>query len=182
MILIAAAPHPSFNGKCKIANIVREEQEMAQTVTPESMTALKEAFQAFDKNDDGFISKEELTQVMFSLGHVMSTAEIDQMISLVDTDGNGLIDFKEFLSLMNTTSQEEINDEEEMKILFTLIDANQDGFLCEKEIRNMMKGLGEKVKKKHIRKMIKEADINKDGKISFNEFKRMVSNGNFLVK
>ncbi|XP_002165237.1 neo-calmodulin isoform X2 [Hydra vulgaris] len=169
-------------GKCKIANIVREEQEMAQTVTPESMTALKEAFQAFDKNDDGFISKEELTQVMFSLGHVMSTAEIDQMISLVDTDGNGLIDFKEFLSLMNTTSQEEINDEEEMKILFTLIDANQDGFLCEKEIRNMMKGLGEKVKKKHIRKMIKEADINKDGKISFNEFKRMVSNGNFLVK
>ncbi|XP_065668889.1 neo-calmodulin isoform X9 [Hydra vulgaris] len=154
----------------------------AQTVTPESMTALKEAFQAFDKNDDGFISKEELTQVMFSLGHVMSTAEIDQMISLVDTDGNGLIDFKEFLSLMNTTSQEEINDEEEMKILFTLIDANQDGFLCEKEIRNMMKGLGEKVKKKHIRKMIKEADINKDGKISFNEFKRMVSNGNFLVK
>ena len=78
-----------------------------------------------------------------------------------------MIDFKEFLNLMNSANKEQ-NAEEEMKNLFALIDANQDGFLSEKEIRDMMKGLGEKVKKKHIRKMIKEADLNKDGKISFN--------------
>ena len=31
----------------------------------------------------------------------------------------------------------------------------------------MLKNLGEKVRKKDIRKMIKEADLNHDGKISF---------------
>ena len=36
----------------------------------------------------------------------------------------------------------------------------------------MMKNLGEKARKKDIRKMMKEADLNKDGKISFS--------GNFL--
>ena len=157
------------------------ESGLAQPYTPESMTALKEAFHIFDKNDDGYISKEELSQVMYNFGHVMSNEELDQMFGVVDKDGNGLIDFKEFLNLMNSANKEQ-NAEEEMKNLFALIDANQDGFLSEKEIRDMMKGLGEKVKKKHIRKMIKEADLNKDGKISFNEFKRMVSNGNFLVK
>ena len=43
-----------------------------------------------------------------------------------------------------------------------------------------MKELGEKVRKKDLRKMVKEADKNKDGKISFAEFKIMVESGNFL--
>ena len=58
--------------------------------------------------------------------------------------------------------------DEEMQHLFNMIDKNNDGFITEKEIKAMLKGLGEKVRKKDIRKMIKEADQNKDGKISFN--------------
>ena len=56
----------------------------------------------------------------------------------------------------------------EMESLFQMIDTNKDGFITEKEIKQMMKNLGEKGRKKDIRKMIKEADQNKDGKISFN--------------
>lgn len=59
------------------------------------------------------------------------------------------------------------NIDQEMESLFGMIDTNNDGFISEKELKAMMKGLGEKVRKKDIRKMIKEADMNKDGKISF---------------
>ena len=79
--------------------------------------------------------------------------------------GNGLIDFKEFLVLMNNFNRSNI--EEETKVLFTQIDLNHDGFITKNELKIMMKNLGEKVRKKDIRKMIKEADLNKDGKISF---------------
>lgn len=58
--------------------------------------------------------------------------------------------------------------DEEMEHLFNMIDKNNDGFITEKEIKTMLKSMGEKVRKKDIRKMIKEADENKDGKISFN--------------
>ena len=57
--------------------------------------------------------------------------------------------------------------DEEMENLFNMFDINKDGFITEKEIKLMMKNLGEKVRKKDVRKMIKEADLNKDGKISF---------------
>lgn len=60
------------------------------------------------------------------------------------------------------------NVDEEMEHLFSMIDTNNDGFITEKELKIMMKNLGEKVRKKDIRKMIKEADQNKDGKISYN--------------
>merc|ERR1711962_888642 len=110
---------------------------------------------------------------------MITDTELDAMIRTADTDGNGLVDFNEFLSLMDSNAQVQ-NVEEEMKHLFGMIDTNGDGFLSEKEVRNMMKNLGEKVRKKDVRKMIKEADKNNDGKISLDEFKEMVGSGNFL--
>jgi len=153
---------------------------VAQPITPQDMNELKNAFASFDKNDDGFISKQELSEAMTCLGHKISNEELDDIIKAVDSDGNGLVDFKEFINLMDNNCLVQSMDEE-MQHLFKMIDKNNDGFITEKEIKAMLKGLGEKVRKKDIRKMIKEADQNKDGKISFNEFKTMVQNGNYLI-
>jgi len=151
---------------------------LAQPAKP-YMTTLRKAFSEFDQNSDGYISKEELLNVVTNFGHVIANEELDNMIKLADSDGNGLIDFKEFLCLMEQNYQDE-NTDQEMKNLFSMIDVNKDGFLSEKEIRTMMKNLGEKVCKKDIRKMVKEADKNRDGKISFDEFKEMVCSDNVL--
>lgn len=80
--------------------------------------------------------------------------------------GNGLVDFKEFVNLMDNNSLIQKGDVE-MENLFNMFDINKDGFITEKEIKVIMKNLGEKVRKKDVREMIKEADLNKDGKISF---------------
>ena len=45
------------------------------------------AFSEFDKNKDGFISQEELTDAMTSFGHVTSNEDVEQMIKVVDSDG-----------------------------------------------------------------------------------------------
>jgi len=151
----------------------------AQPITEQNMLELREAFSVFDLNQDGYISKEELSTAMANFGHLVTKAEIDEMVNLVDKDGNGLIDFKEFLALMDSNVLVQ-NIDQEMTNLFAYIDKNNDGFISEKELKEMLKGMGEKVKKKDIKKMMKLADQNKDGKISFTEFKRMVANGNFL--
>jgi len=144
------------------------------------LSGLREAFALFDRNDDGFLSKDELLDAMIKFGVEVDTVQLDEMFQLADIDSNGLIDFNELSTLMerNYTSHDV---HQEIKDLFSLIDVNKDGYLSEKEIRKMMKSVGERISKKDVRKMMKEADKNRDGKISLDEFQDMVLSGNFLV-
>jgi calmodulin len=48
---------------------------------------MKQAFDLFDKNNDGKISSDELGRVLRTLGHNYSNEEVQEMISNVDTNG-----------------------------------------------------------------------------------------------
>jgi len=52
---------------------------------------IKEAFNVFDKDGSGKISKEELRSIMKSLGEDLTDEEITQMIQEADTNGDGEI-------------------------------------------------------------------------------------------
>ena len=52
----------------------------------------------FDKDDDGFISVEELRHIMQSLGEKMSDADLNEMIAEADADDDGLINYEGDLS------------------------------------------------------------------------------------
>lgn len=55
----------------------------------------------FDKDGNGTIDIEELGIVMRSLGQNPTKEELDQIISDADIDGDGQIDFDEFVVMMN---------------------------------------------------------------------------------
>lgn len=61
---------------------------------------LRAAFTVFDKNKDGFISVKELKDVMMNLGEKMTDDEFDDMIAEADIDGDGQIDYEEFIAMM----------------------------------------------------------------------------------
>ncbi|VVB03231.1 unnamed protein product [Arabis nemorensis] len=63
---------------------------------------MKEAFNVFDQDGDGFITVEELKSVMASLGLKQGkTLEgCKKMIMQVDADGDGRVNYKEFLQMM----------------------------------------------------------------------------------
>lgn len=63
---------------------------------------IREAFNVFDQNRDGFITVEELRSVLGSLGlkQGRTIEDCKRMIKKVDADGDGMVDFKEFKAMM----------------------------------------------------------------------------------
>ena len=49
----------------------------------------------------GSIGREELGQLLDALGENLSEQEVDKMVSQVDKDGSGEIEFAEFLTMMH---------------------------------------------------------------------------------
>lgn len=70
----------------------------------QSIKALEEevriAFEFFDLDGNGYISMSELKQVASELGEELTEAEIDEMIREADADGDGQVDYNEFLRMM----------------------------------------------------------------------------------
>ena len=66
----------------------------------DSEEELREAFKVFDKDGNGFISAAELRHVMTNLGEKLSDAEVDEMIREADVDGDGQVNYEEFVKMM----------------------------------------------------------------------------------
>merc|ERR1712178_647977 len=91
----------------------------------------------FDKEGDGTITTKELGTVMRSLGQNPTEAELQDMINEVDADGNGTIDFPEFLSLM-ARKMNDTDTEEELIEAFKVFDRDGNGFISAAELRHVM--------------------------------------------
>jgi calmodulin len=146
---------------------------MAEHLTDEQIGEFKEAFSLFDKDGDGSITTQELGTVMRSLGQNPTEAELKDMIHEVDADGDGTIDFSEFLDLM-ARKMKDADSDEELKEAFKVFDKDQNGFISAAELRHVMINLGEKLTDEEVNQMIQEADINGDGQVDYEEFVKMM--------
>ena len=135
-------------------------------MTEEQIAEFKEAFSLFDKDGDGTITTKELGTVMRSLGQNPTEAELQDMINEVDVDGNGNIDFPEFLSLM-ARKMRDVDTEEELVEAFKVFDKDGNGFISAAELRHVMTNLGEKLTDEEVDEMIREADVDGDGEIDY---------------
>lgn len=61
---------------------------------------LIEAFKVFDRDGNGLISSHELRFVMSTSGEKLSEEDIEEMIKEADENGDGYIDYEEFVKMM----------------------------------------------------------------------------------
>ncbi|XP_065889841.1 calmodulin-like isoform X2 [Dysidea avara] len=89
-----------------------------------------------------------------------------------DADGNGLIDFKLFLVMMSRKIKESsANVQEDIVDAFRVFDKDANGFISAAELRHVMMNLGDqKLTEEEVEEMIREADVDGDGQINFEDF------------
>ena len=144
------------------------------SLTEEQIAEFKEAFSLFDKDGDGTITTKELGTVMRSLGQNPTETELQEMINEVDADGNGTIDFPEFLVMMER-KMKDTDSEEEIKEAFRVFDKDGNGFISAAELKHVMTNLGEILSDAEIDTMIAEADLDVDGQVNYEEFVKMMA-------
>ena len=121
----------------------------------------------------GTIDAKELKVAMRALGFEPKKEEIKKMISDIDKDGNGTIDFNEFLDMMTAKMSEKDSREEILKA-FRLFDDDEKGKISFRNLKRVAKELGETMTDEELAEMIEEADRDGDGEINEEEFLRIM--------
>ncbi|KAH6816062.1 Calcium-binding EF-hand family protein [Perilla frutescens var. hirtella] len=146
------------------------------------VSELRRVFQMFDRNGDGRITQNELSDSLENMGIFIPGNELSQMIDKVDINGDGCVDIDEFGTLYQTIMDER-DEEEDMKEAFNVFDQNGDGFITVDELNSVLASLGLKQGKgaEDCKKMIMKVDEDGDGRVDFTEFKQMMRGGGLVA-
>merc|ERR1711998_506323 len=69
-------------------------------LSDEQLDEIREAFSLFDSDASGMIDVRELKAATRALGFEVKNEELKKMVTDIDNDGNGTIEFAEFLMMM----------------------------------------------------------------------------------
>merc|ERR1711981_1476889 len=119
-------------------------------LTEEQLDEIREAFSLFDADASGMIDIRELKAAMRALGFEVKNEELKKMVADIDGDGNGTIEFTEFLSMM-TGKMGEKDSRGDIEKVFKLFDDDEE-----------------------LQDMINQADRDGDGEINIDEFYRIM--------
>ncbi|WAR17006.1 CALM-like protein [Mya arenaria] len=106
------------------------------------------------------------------LGMSPTQQQITDAMRALDSNGNGRIEFQEFYTFMQAemTKLNFINNQEIVRSAFRTFDKDGNGYIDETALRIAMKKLGEALTDKEMDDMMKQADVDGDGKINYEEF------------
>jgi calmodulin len=137
------------------------------------MDESKEAFQLFDRDNDGKISSSEIGTILRALGYHPTEAEINQIIKEI---GKENIDFSEFSNILEKRKKKEldINMENQIQEAFKIFDKDGNGFVEVSELKHILTSIGEKLTPQEVEGVLKEADSDQDGKISVQDFIKVI--------
>ena len=143
---------------------------MALQLTGEEFEMIRDNFLEIDKDGDGRIAREEM--LAFLEGE--TEEHVDFMMKVMGVDGNGTLEFHEFLEIMAFLLYNKGLNQNTARKMFRALDKDGDGFLSAEELKRfyeMVTDADENVPSaSEIEGLMRCLDINGDGKIDVDEF------------
>ncbi|KAK4780874.1 hypothetical protein SAY87_016980 [Trapa incisa] len=146
----------------------------AEALQSEQLKQLKDIFMRFDMDSDGSLTQLELAAFLRSLGLKPSGDQLHSLLSSIDANSNGKIEFDELVSALlpddHSASHELFINQDQLLEVFRSFDRDGNGFISAAELAGSMAKMGRPLTYRELSEMMREADTNGDGVISFSEF------------
>ena len=133
----------------------------------------KNIFDMHDNNKDGNVNSLELANILKSININISDEEIKEIMTEIDLEGNGQINYEEFISILNRR-EKDVDNEEELLKAFKVFDKEGNGLININELKHIMLTVGNNLSENEINDMLAEADTDMDGYINYEEFIRSI--------
>ncbi|XP_050387267.1 probable calcium-binding protein CML27 [Argentina anserina] len=131
---------------------------------------VQKVFSKFDENGDGLISGDELKNAFRDIGWEMKPEEVKTAMSEFDKDGDGHIDLEEFTALLDGSPSTKV-----LHDAFDLYDLDKNGLISTDELHEVLNRLGHNCSVAECATMISNVDVDGDGFVNFQEFKKMIN-------
>jgi len=171
----SAARHP-FRGRGGRGNEASLQSEMCSHFDPDEIKRLGKRFRKLDLDNSGSLSIDEF----MTLPELQQNPLVQRVIDIFDADGNGEVDFKEFIQGVSQFSVKG-DKESKLRFAFRIYDMDNDGYISNGELFQVLKMMvGNNLKDTQLQQIVDKtilfADKDEDGKISFQEFCSVVGN------
>ena len=128
-------------------------------------------FEKNDSNKDGNVNSLELANILRAININVSDEEIKQIIEEIDLEGNGEINYEDFVSILNRREKDVDNVEEVLKA-FKVFDKEGNGLININDLKHIMINVGNNFSENEINDLLAESDFDMDGYINYEEFIR----------
>jgi len=157
-----------FNQQSKLKKAITK--VLASNMGNEPKIKIQEHFKKLDKNNDGSLDLNELTQLLMQMGFPADEAQRDaeKIMEDTDTDNNGSIDFNEFAQIWQRKLL--TVNENYIDAVFKVLDEDNNGQIEAAELAKVL-GMEGKQNEEEIKSYIREVDSDGDGQLSYQEFK-----------
>ncbi|XP_073918128.1 calmodulin-like protein 4 isoform X1 [Castor canadensis] len=106
---------------------------------------------------------------MRCLGTSPTPGEVQQHLQTHRIDRSGELDFSTFLTIMHTQIKQE-DPKKEILLAMLMADKEKKGYIMASELRSKLMKLGEKLTHKEVDDLFKEADIEPNGQVKYDQF------------
>lgn len=146
--------------------------DTTSNMSEERLKELREIFDMFDDDNSGTVSTSELANAMRNMGLNPTEKEVQELIR--DKVEGDELTFEQFVKLTEDMDNP-ADEEEEMRQAFSVFDKDGSGTITAEELRVVMMNLGEKMTEEEVDEMVREADLDGDGEINYQEFVKMMT-------
>jgi calcium-dependent protein kinase len=150
-------------------------QVIAEHLGGQEIEGLKDMFQMMDTDKRGAITFDNLKAGLLHIGSQLTEGEVRLLMEAADVDGNGTLDYGEFVAA--TIHLQRLDNDEHLHKAFNFFDSDGSGYIEVEELREI---LGDDMAVNGtdmITDILQEVDIDKDGRISFDDFAAMIRRG-----
>eukprot|EP00882_Tetradesmus_deserticola_P022169 GHRQ01024059.1.p2 GENE.GHRQ01024059.1~~GHRQ01024059.1.p2 ORF type:complete len:207 (+),score=108.21 GHRQ01024059.1:713-1333(+) len=141
------------------------------------LPGLRELFKSIDADSSGTITVEEMRRALTKWGHKIQDSELQSLMAIADVDGDGLIDYNEFVAA--TMHLSKLNKEELLQKAFKQLDKDGSGTITIEELSESLRVFGIYDDAKEL---LATADTNGDNIIDYAEFSWLLRNHNDALR